>query len=95
MDRDVGIHHQGHEIADRIGRDGLEAGAAAVSEILAAEVAPLTMSSSEGDIVAEVQTRSSLSAILEKKRLAAVEAPVRAQFCSCTRSSPPTIPRRR
>ena len=38
------------------------------------------MSSTEADIVRELQTRMSLGAILEQKRTAAVEGPVRAQF---------------
>ena len=40
----------------------------------------VTMESTEDDMVRELQVRNGLASILEKKRLAAVEGPVRAQF---------------
>ena len=46
-----------------------------------AELCPeLTMSSTEEDIVRQVQVRSSLATLLERLRLEAVERPVREQF---------------
>ncbi len=70
----------GEEIAARIAHDGLDAAGAIVEELVAREGGPLTNDSSEQDVVAKLQARSSLGAILERKRLAAVEAPVREQF---------------
>src|SRR5256886_3509944 len=40
----------------------------------------MTMDSTEGDIVRELQVRNGLAIVLEKKRLAAAEGPVREQF---------------
>ncbi len=70
----------GDEIAGRLAKDGLHDGAAVVAEILEREAGTLTMESTEDDVIRELQTRMSLEAILEKKRAAAVEAPVREQF---------------
>jgi polyribonucleotide nucleotidyltransferase len=70
----------GDEIAAAITAKGLADAAGVVEEILAREAGTLTMSSTEADVVKELQTRMSLAAVLEKKRSAAVEAPVRAQF---------------
>src|SRR6516162_5327743 len=70
----------GEEIASAMAQKGLVDGAAVVEEILAREAGELTMGSTEEDVVRELQTRMSLSIILEKKRSAAVEAPVREQF---------------
>src|SRR5580698_3372476 len=55
----------GEEIAAAIARAGLSEGGAVVEEILTREVGPLTMQSSEDDVVRETQTRSSLAAVLE------------------------------
>jgi polyribonucleotide nucleotidyltransferase len=76
----------GEEIASRIGQHGLHDGGAVVDEILEREAGHLTMSSTEADVVKELQTRMSLGMILEKKRAAAVEGPVRAQFESDLRA---------
>jgi polyribonucleotide nucleotidyltransferase len=76
----------GEEIAGRIGRDGLAAAGAIVEEILTREVGAITMTSTEEDVVRELQTRSALNSVLEKARAAAVEAPVRAQFESDLRA---------
>ena len=59
---------------------GLRDGGAIVEEIVEREAGTLSMDSTEDDIVRELQVRMSLAAILEKKRSAAVEAPVREQF---------------
>ncbi len=70
----------GDEIAGRISERGLEAAGGIVEEILEKEAGVLTMSSTEADVQKELQTRMSLAAVLEKKRSAAAEATVRAQF---------------
>ncbi|HUY72064.1 MAG TPA: polyribonucleotide nucleotidyltransferase [Gaiellaceae bacterium] len=70
----------GDEIASAITAKGLADAAGVVEEILAREAGTLTMSSTEADVVKELQTRMSLAAVLEKKRSAAAEAPVRSQF---------------
>jgi polyribonucleotide nucleotidyltransferase len=70
----------GVEIASAIAQRGLADGAVVVEEILGREAGELTMGSTEQDVIRELQTRMSLSMILEKKRSAAVEAPVRDQF---------------
>ncbi len=70
----------GDRIRERIASDGLREGSAIVDEILAEECPPLDMSSTEDDIVKQVQYKASLESILEKARAAAVEAPVREKF---------------
>jgi polyribonucleotide nucleotidyltransferase len=70
----------GGQIRERIGAEGLREAAATVEEILAEELSPLDMGSSEEDIVKQVQYKSSLDTILDRERMAAVEAPVREQF---------------
>ena len=52
--------------------DGLREAAAAVEEIVAELCPPITIDSTEEDIVRETQVRSSLEAILERRRLEAV-----------------------
>ena len=70
----------GAAIRDRIEAHGLREGGAIVEELLE-ELAPsLSMDSTDEDIVKQLQVRSSLNALLEKARLAAVEEPVRDQF---------------
>jgi len=70
----------GHAVWERIQAGGLREAGAIVEE-LAGELCPeLTMESTEDDIVRQVQVRASLNAVLEKQRLAAVEAAVREQF---------------
>ncbi len=76
----------GDEISAAITAKGLAEAAGVVEEILAREAGTLTMSSTEADVVKELQTRMSLAAVLEKKRSAATEAPVRAQFESDLRA---------
>ena len=70
----------GERIASRISSDGLREGAAAVVELVEELCPPLTIDSTEEDIVRETQVRSSLDAILERRRLEAVLGPVREQF---------------
>ncbi len=70
----------GDEIWGRIHERGVADASAVVDEIVEREAGTLTMSSTEADVQKELQTRMSLAAILEKKRSAAVEGPVREQF---------------
>src|SRR6266511_391980 len=70
----------GHETWERIHAEGLKEAAAIVEEGITKEVGPLSMTSTQDDIVKELQTRMSLQLILEKQRQAAVEGPVREQF---------------
>src|SRR5829696_7599096 len=70
----------GHDIWAHIQEHGLKEGAAAVEDILAKECGPLSMTSTADDVTRELQTRMSLTQILEKQRAIAVEAPVREQF---------------
>ncbi len=70
----------GGRIRDEIARVGLREAATVVDEIEAELCPPLTMASTEEDIIRRTQVRSSLSQILDDARLAAVEGPVRAQF---------------
>ncbi|MDQ3778102.1 MAG: polyribonucleotide nucleotidyltransferase, partial [Actinomycetota bacterium] len=67
-------------VAQRIGEDGLREGGAAVEEILGEECPPLDMSSTDEDIVRQIQYRSSLEMLLDQERMRAVEGPVREQF---------------
>jgi polyribonucleotide nucleotidyltransferase len=70
----------GARIRERIAAEGLREASATVEE-LETELSPeLTMTSTEEDIVRQIQVRSSLAAVLEQERLAAVEGPVRLQF---------------
>ncbi len=68
------------EIDAKIASGGIVAGASAIEELVERECGAISMTSTEADILKELQTRMSLAAILEKRRSAAVEAPVRAQF---------------
>jgi polyribonucleotide nucleotidyltransferase len=67
-------------IREGIASYGLREAAAAVEEIAAELAPPITMDSSEEDIVREMQVRSSLDLLLERLRLEAVTEPVREQF---------------
>ena len=70
----------GHTIWERIQRDGVRESSAILEE-LTDELAPeLSMDSTEDDILRRLQVRQSLTMVLEKQRLAAVEGPVREQF---------------
>jgi polyribonucleotide nucleotidyltransferase len=70
----------GHGIWERIQSDGLAAAGAIVDELLS-ELAPaISMDSTDDDVQRQIQVKTSLSMLLEKQRLAAVEGPVREQF---------------
>jgi len=73
-------------IRQRIQSEGLREAATAVEEIAAGLAPPLTIDSSEEDIVRQVQVRSSLELILERLRVEAVTGPVREQFGDDLRS---------
>ena len=71
---------QSDRIRQRIQSEGLREAATAVEEISAELAPPLTIDSSEEDIVRQVQVRSSLDLILERLRVEAVTGPVQEQF---------------
>src|SRR4051795_5797148 len=68
------------EIDQRIAEHGIRESAAVLEEIVSREGGALSMSSTEEDVMRELQTRMALNMIVEKHRTAAVEAPVREQF---------------
>ncbi len=70
----------GDRIRERISTEGLREGSTILEEILAEECPPLEMTSSEEDILRQLQHKMSLDMILDRIRLAVVEAPVREQF---------------
>jgi polyribonucleotide nucleotidyltransferase len=70
----------GPRFRERIQQVGLREAAALVDEVITEKCPPLTMESTEEDIVRETQVRSSLDLLLERERLQAVVAPVRDQF---------------
>jgi polyribonucleotide nucleotidyltransferase len=70
----------GDRFSARVQADGLREAAAAVEEAVTELCPPLTMDSTEEDIVRETQVRSSLDTLLERRRLDAVIGPVREQF---------------
>ncbi|HYY32980.1 MAG TPA: polyribonucleotide nucleotidyltransferase [Gaiellaceae bacterium] len=70
----------GDRIRERIAQVGLREAAPVLEEIVGELCPPLTMDSSEDDIIRETQVRSSLDLLLERLRLEAVSGPVRAQF---------------
>src|SRR5919197_3380948 len=67
-------------IRQRIQAEGLREGATAVEEIVDEICPPVSMDSTEEEIIRRMQIRSSFAMILERTRLAAVEQPVREQF---------------
>ena len=70
----------GERVSSRIAAEGLREAGAAVEELVGELCPPITIDSTEEDIVRETQVRASLEAILERRRLEAVRAPVREQF---------------
>ena len=70
----------GPEIDARIAEQGIRESGAILEEIVARECGALSMSSTQEDVVRELQTRMSLNMILEQHRTAAVERHVREQF---------------
>jgi polyribonucleotide nucleotidyltransferase len=73
-------------ITSRIGSHGLREAGAIVDELVSELCPPLTMESTEDDIVRELQVRSALALILERQRLAAVVPHVTEQFESDLRA---------
>jgi len=76
----------GHAIWERIQSVGLREAGGIVDELATQLAGEITMDSSEEDIQRLTQVRASLNMLLEKQRLAAVEAPVREQFESGLRA---------
>jgi polyribonucleotide nucleotidyltransferase len=70
----------GGVIDRRIAEVGLREAAAILDEIVERECGALSMSSTQEDVMRELQMRMSLNMVLEKRRSAAVEQPVREQF---------------
>src|SRR5262249_7243438 len=76
---DLGREH-GDTIRQRIALEGLREGATAVEDIVEQISPPVTMESTEDEIIRRMQVRASLALLLERLRQEAVEAPVREQF---------------
>jgi polyribonucleotide nucleotidyltransferase len=70
----------GDTIRQRIQSEGLREGGTAVEEIVEEINPPLTMESTEDEIIKRLQVRASLALILERIRLESVDGPVREQF---------------
>jgi polyribonucleotide nucleotidyltransferase len=70
----------GHRFREKIRGDGLREAGAVVEELMDELCPPLSMESTEADIVRQMQVRASLAAILDRARLASVEGPVREHF---------------
>jgi polyribonucleotide nucleotidyltransferase len=70
----------GDAIWKRIQSDGLRESAAILEELMVELCPPLSMESTEEDITRQVQVRQSLTMLLDKQRLVAVEGPVREQY---------------
>jgi polyribonucleotide nucleotidyltransferase len=66
----------GEEIRRRIASEGLREAGAIADEV----IPPLSMDSTEEDVVRTMQTKQSLAMLLENARLEAVKGPVREQF---------------
>ena len=79
LTNELAVSH-GPAIADHIQSEGLREAGTLVEEITAELSPPLTMESTQEDIVRQMQVRSALGIVLERQRLAAVEGPVRDQF---------------
>jgi polyribonucleotide nucleotidyltransferase len=67
-------------IRQRIEREGLREGSTAVEELMAELAPPLSMDSTEEDIIRQLQVRASLNMILERVRMELVQRPVSEQF---------------
>ena len=74
------LNAHGHAIWERIQQHGLREAGAIVEELQEQLAPPLSMDSTQEDIIRQLQVRSALQLVLEKQRLAAVEASVREQF---------------
>jgi polyribonucleotide nucleotidyltransferase len=66
----------GAKIRERIGAEGLRAADAVIEEALD----PLSMDSTEDDVLLQMQRKMSLATVLERSRLETVAGPVREQF---------------
>jgi polyribonucleotide nucleotidyltransferase len=67
-------------IAAAIAEHGLREAAHVVDELAESEAPPVTLSSTEDDMVRRSQLKAAFALLLEKAKSAAVEAPVRSQF---------------
>ena len=76
----------GDAIWQRIQAQGLKAAEAIVGEIVDEICPDVTLDSTEGDMVREMQVKGGLALVLDKQRLVAVEGPVREQFETQLRS---------
>src|SRR6187431_1117642 len=79
-DVDAEVAQHADRISERIASEGLREASGAVEEIAAELAPPLTMDSTEDDIVREMQVRASLDMLLEKARLDAIVEAVREQY---------------
>jgi polyribonucleotide nucleotidyltransferase len=70
----------GHEVWERIEGDGLREAASIVEELSDRLAPPLSMETTDEEIVRQMQVRAALHMLLDKQRLVAVEGPVREQF---------------
>jgi polyribonucleotide nucleotidyltransferase len=70
----------GHAIWERVQREGLREGGAVLAELTDRLCPPLSMESTEDDIIRRIQVEFALTMLLDKQRLVAVEAAVREQF---------------
>src|SRR5206468_12052228 len=70
----------GEQFRRRISAEGLREAGALVEELMEELSPALSMESTDEDIQRQIQVQASLAMILEKSRLAAVEAAVREQF---------------
>jgi polyribonucleotide nucleotidyltransferase len=70
----------GGEIDQRVAEQGIRESGAVLEEIVSRECGALSMSSTEEDVMHELQTRMALNMIVEKHRTAVVERHVREQF---------------
>jgi polyribonucleotide nucleotidyltransferase len=82
LDPDVNaeVEQYADRIRQQIQQEGLREAGAVVEELQEELCPPLSMDSTEEDIVRQVQVRAALALLLDRERLAAVEGPVRAQF---------------
>jgi polyribonucleotide nucleotidyltransferase len=77
---DAEVAQHADRLRERIAAEGLREASAAVEEIGSELASPLSMESTEEDIVREMQVRASLDMLLEKARLDVVVQAVREQY---------------
>jgi polyribonucleotide nucleotidyltransferase len=82
LDAEVSVEVDQHadQIRTRIAEAGLREAGAVVEELLDELCQPLSMDSTEEDIVRRTQVKASLAMLLERERQAAVEPHIREQF---------------